>query len=408
MAMKQTQTKMFDFADVGLDFCSGSKNLFPDRFKKMLSQGYNEQTVASVSVTGNQVTLNYGVAHGYAADRVLKINSGPLAAINGGEFYIDSVTTNTATMTIDGAPTSIPGGFSTRIAPLGWDVVYESGLIHIYQFKDLDESDLYLRLAFQPGEFHRNTVMPCIGRLVDLINGTITDQNAYANGKSGNNSAKSMPKWDFTANFSGTYNNYSYNQGLSVFGKGVVVGSLYHILIMSNIETYNPVHTVLNGFVPCSTLSFGAINLPMLFTYATSTSAEDIRSSHYGESFCGYVGNTRVSFIQDNVVSGMPFKAPQAFSSFTQLAPFNTTTTEPISIYEYSTKQFLGFVAGGAYIAKYAATNQPVMTRSSAPSKTYEIDFENPVYLHGIGSYSASSTALVVIAVPVEEIKIGA
>jgi hypothetical protein len=47
--MKQTQTKMFDFADVGLDFCSGSKNLFPDRFKKMLSQGYNEQTVASVS-----------------------------------------------------------------------------------------------------------------------------------------------------------------------------------------------------------------------------------------------------------------------------------------------------------------------------------------------------------------------
>ena len=408
MAMKQTQTKMFDFADVGLDFCSGSKNLFPDRFKKMLSQGYNEQTVASVSVTGNQVTLNYGVAHGYAADRVLKINSGPLAAINGGEFYIDSVTTNTATMTIDGAPTSIPGGFSTRIAPLGWDVVYESGLIHIYKFKDLDESDLYLRLAFQSAEFHRNTVMPSIGRTVNLINGTITDQNAYANGKTGNNSAQAMSKWDFTANFSATYNDYPYAQGLSTFGQGVVIGSPYHLLIMSNIETYNPVHTVLNGFIPCRTLSFEAINLPLLFMYATNTSAQDIRSSHYGEFFGGYVGNTRVSFIQDNVVVGMPFKAPQAFSSFTQLDSFNTTTTEPIAIYEYSTKQFLGFAAGGAYITKYAATNQPIMTRSNAPSKTYEIDFENSVYLHGIGSYSASSTALVVIAVPVEEIKIGA
>ena len=70
--MKQTQTKLFDFSDIGLDFCAGSKNLFPDRFKKILAQGYNTQTVASVGVVGNQVTLTYGVSHGYVADRVLK------------------------------------------------------------------------------------------------------------------------------------------------------------------------------------------------------------------------------------------------------------------------------------------------------------------------------------------------
>ncbi|RKG45949.1 hypothetical protein D7V64_17530, partial [Acinetobacter cumulans] len=95
MAMKQTQTKLFDFADVGLDFCVGSKSLFPDRFKKMLVIGYNTQTVASVAVAGNQVTLTYGVSHGYVADRVLKVESGVLAEINGGEFWIDSVTSNT-------------------------------------------------------------------------------------------------------------------------------------------------------------------------------------------------------------------------------------------------------------------------------------------------------------------------
>jgi len=63
MVMKQTQTKMFDFADIGLDFSAGSKSLFPDRFKKMLAQGYNTQTVSSVTVEGNQVTLNYGGSH---------------------------------------------------------------------------------------------------------------------------------------------------------------------------------------------------------------------------------------------------------------------------------------------------------------------------------------------------------
>ena len=123
---------MFDFADVGLDFCPGSKNLFPDRFKKMLSQGYNEQTVASVSVTGNQVTLNYGVAHGYAADRVIKINSGALSTINGGEFWIDSVTATSVTMTVDTAPSSIAGMFSTKSASLGWSLEYENANIHIY------------------------------------------------------------------------------------------------------------------------------------------------------------------------------------------------------------------------------------------------------------------------------------
>ncbi len=134
MAIKQTQTKMFDFSDTGLNFCAGSKNLLPDRFKKMLSIGYNEQTVSSIAVSGNQVTLTYGVSHGYVADRVLKINSGVLATINNGEFVIDSVTSNTVTMTIDSAPLSIVGSLTTRIAPLGYQLVYELNNIHVLNY----------------------------------------------------------------------------------------------------------------------------------------------------------------------------------------------------------------------------------------------------------------------------------
>src|SRR5690606_6216598 len=148
MAMKQTQTKLFDFSDVGLDFCAGSKNLFPDRFKKMLSVGYNVQTVFSVAVVGNQVRFTYGGTHGYAADRVLKVDSGALASINGGEFWIDSVTTNTVTFTLDNIPSSIANGFSTRIASLGWALEYESGQVQLYKMKYLDERDLYVRLVF--------------------------------------------------------------------------------------------------------------------------------------------------------------------------------------------------------------------------------------------------------------------
>src|SRR5690606_30234894 len=135
MAMKQTQTKLFDFSDVGLDFCAGSKNLFPDRFKKMLSLGYNVQTVTSVAVVGNQVTLTYGGAHGYVVDLVLKVDSSVFASINGGEFWIDSITTNTLTFTLDAAPASVVSGFTTRIASLGWDLVYEQGHIYIYKFR---------------------------------------------------------------------------------------------------------------------------------------------------------------------------------------------------------------------------------------------------------------------------------
>ncbi len=73
--IKQTQTKMFDFSDVGLDFCAGSKAKFREVFKKMLSTGYNPQTVLSVSISGNQVTLTYGTNHGYVADRVLLLTA---------------------------------------------------------------------------------------------------------------------------------------------------------------------------------------------------------------------------------------------------------------------------------------------------------------------------------------------
>ncbi|AYA68597.1 hypothetical protein CDG62_09705 [Acinetobacter sp. WCHA55] len=405
MAMKQTQTKMFDFADVGLDFCAGSKTLFPDRFKKMLSQGYNEQTVASVSVTGDQVTLNYGVAHGYAADRVLKINSGALAAINGGEFWIDSVTATSVTMTIDAAPISLSGGFVTKIASLGWEIVYEAGLIQIFKFKNLNEEDLYLRIAHQALSGHRNTMMPCVGKTVDLDLGVITDQNAYVNGRSGNNAGQALPKWDFTAMWTGNYNNYTYSQGYSILGNAIVVGSRYHFLALINTEG-NLNSGLINGIVPAATINYSNLNYPILFLYDSSASDKDNRSIDYSSIRKGVIGNILCNFVPSNSTAVLTPLAPQAASSYlpSTISGFNTTTTELLPIYEESTKQFLGYAAGGIYIAKYGASNTPPRTKITSPSKTMDVDLNNLVYLHTAGG--PNSTSVTFYAVPIEEIKI--
>ena len=408
MAIKQTQTKLFDFSDAGLDFCAGSKNLFPDRFKKMLAMGYNEQTVSSVTVAGNQVTFTYGGTHGYVADRVLKVNAPELLSINGGEFVIDSVTANTVTMTIDEAPLSILGGFTTRIASLGWSLEHESTNIHIYKFKDIDESDLYLRLVFQPtGSNQRNAILPCIGKTADLVSGVITDNTSYNNGRSATSPQAAVAKWEFTSAISSAYNNYTYSQGYSIFGKGMLIGSQYHMLTLSNSDA-NTRKGVINGFVPAVSF-FPSTNYPLLLLYNTGDATVSTANINLSPLRVGALGNISCSFMVSNTAAASTQIAPQAYSSFLseQVDPFNTTTTEPLSLYELSTKQFLGYSCGGIYTAKYSSANQPGATQLLSPSETVDVDLVSKVYVHTCGG-SGVAGADVFYAIPLEEIKYGA
>lgn len=408
MAIKQTQTKLFDFSDAGLDFCAGSKNLFPDRFKKMLTLGYNEQTVTSATVSGSQVTFTYGGAHGYVADRVLKVNSGVLASINGGEFRIDSVTTNTVTMTIDDAPLSVTSGFTTKIAPLGWSLEYESANVHIYKFKDIDESDLYLRLVFQPtGSNQRNAILPCIGKTADLVSGVITDIASYEAGRSATTPQAAVAKWEFTATISAAYNSYTYSQGYSVFGKGMLIGSQYHMLTLLNSDA-NTRKGVINGFVPAASF-FPSTNYPLLLLYNTGDATVSTANTNLFSLRIGVLGNISCSFMVSNTAAASTQTTPQAYSSFLseQVDPFNTTTTEPLSLYELSTKQFLGYSCGGIYTAKYSSTNQPGATHLLSPSETVDVDLGSKVYVHTWGG-SGVAGADVFYAIPLEEIKYGA
>lgn len=407
MAMKQTQTKLFDFSDVGLDFCAGSKNLFPDRFKKMLALGYNEQTVSSVAITGNQVTLSYGVSHGYVADRVLKVNAPELLSINGGEFVIDSVTENTVTMTIDGAPALIAGNFTTKVASLGYQLVYEQNPVQLYKFKALDESDLFLRLVFTTAFTNRNTVSVCIGAHADIATGVITDQESYDLTRN-NPTVNDHLKWEFQYSNNATFNNYTYTQGYSEFGRGCILGSKYHFVILSNMASVLSAGTV-NGFLPVIT-PYDNLKLPVILGFVRNAGGSGYNTKGLSYTTFAYLGKISVAFDAMNGSNFPPFifttaKANQSYLPAT-IEAFNTTTARPIAIYEHSSRQHLGFINGGMYECMYANdVNAPSTDRTQTPLHTYDIDLNNKCIIHHIASNTGAQNCQY-LAFPVEEIKI--
>lgn len=401
MVMKQTQTKLFDFSDVGLDFCAGSKNLFPDRFKKMLALGYNERTVSSVAVVGNQVTFTYGGTHGYVADRVLKVSAPELLSINSGEFVIDSVTENTVTMTIDGTPASIAGNFTTKVAPLGWDLVYELNHIHIYKFKHIDDSNMYARLCFQnaTASGNRNCIAVGIGRTVDLALGHITDPNCMVDLATCATVADTTSnlRWDFTYSTAATFNNYTYTQGYNTFGNAVVVGSKYHFLLLYSISSGN-LYGQVAGLVPFYSF-YDVINYPLLILHnngATTTSASGFDGACnllLGKEYCTTVaeGGSR---------SFSSYSPPSSFMP-NSIDDFNTTTCENLNVYHTISRQQLGCVVGGLYRGLYNSSNAPSADYKEKPQVTTDIDFGSKVLV-----FSAGWSSKTWFVVPIEEIKI--
>lgn len=409
MAMKQTQTKLFDFSDVGLDFCAGSKNLFPDRFKKMLALGFNEQTVSSVTVSGSEVTLTYGGTHGYAADRVLKVDSGALASINGGEFWIDSITTNTVTFTLDEIIPPVSGGFTTRSASLGWDLVYENGSVHIYRFKHIDETYRYIRLLFNNLLYSyttKNFITPCVGKTYDPVTGFIDDPSAYrANAQA--TAWEASHKWLFEANYSKTHDNSNYTQGFNTFGRGVIIGSQYHLVIMHNTGN-NAYQKSIGAVLPTYTFNYEVLDYPFLMAPWQHVAIGGTGNDDYliyTTNAIGVLGNYRITFERGSATT-TELVAPTAVQSVlpSEINSFNTTTASLMHLYDRKTKQLLGMVTGGLYLCQIASSNAPGDAYNVTPSIHYDADTLVMMYLHPI---CRTTSAKVYFAAPIEEVKVG-
>lgn len=403
MAMKQTQTKMFDFSDVGLDFCSGSKNLFPGRFKMMLALGYNTKTVSSVTVTGNQVVLTYGVNHGYVADRVLKLNASNL----NGEYAIDSVTSNTVKLTIDNAPASVSGGFTTFVAPLGWQLVYEQANIHVYKMKHLNDSDLFVRLCFQNNASYRNRISVCVGKTFDLATGKITDNSALAETK--DILTPGVFAWEFSLGASSSANDFTYSQGLSNFGKGAIVGSPYHLAIFNWIQP-TEYGVRVNALLPFHNIGYESLNYPILIgdSFGAPTSSGANNGQLVQNVGAAYLGNARVLFQEQTDGTDLTLaKYNNSASSFlpNTVDTFNTTTANLPATYIYGNGQFVGYIAGGLYFCRYSNANNPSFSPSTLPSSQMDVDLKAKLIMHGFCAGNNGQRLYVVS--PIEEIKIG-
>lgn len=398
MTMKQTQTKCFDFSDAGLDFSAGSKNLFPDRFKKVLSVGYNTQTVSSVSVAGNQVTLGFGVNHGYAVDRVLKLNSPQLAGINDGQFVIDSVSATTVTLTIDNAPLAITTPFTCFVAPLGYELMYEQANVHVYKFKHIDNTDLFLRLCFQNVSTNRNVVCPCIGKSFDAVTGFITDANSIADSREVVTPVDGF-MWEFSYWAEAATNNSSYTQAFQWFGKGVFVGSLYHFVSLHNSGSGYAGRIM--GFLSAHCHDYDVLKYPVILG-ETNSRADYAGATTQQDNGIAYLGNIPVGFDIGNKLFAI--QSTQSFLS-SAIDSFNTTTAQPIMIYERATGQYLGHVTGGAYVCKYpsTSTNRPSIEKANSPSSTYDIDLNQLCFLHAIAR-TANNVDCVFLTFPMEAI----
>jgi len=413
MTMKQTQTKLFDFSDVGLDFCAGSKNLFPNRFKKMLALGYNTQTVSNVTVAGNQVTLNYGMSHGYTADRVLKLNTPELAGINNGEFVIDSVTTQTVTLTIDNAPQSIAGNFTTYIAPLGWDLVYEQDNIQVYKMLHLDDSSRYVRLCYQNVLNYRNRIAVCVGKSYNAVTGFIDDPYSLeATRQVMTPNIVGLPSFD-SYEATARYNNYTYSEGYAEFGVAYMVGSPYHFLLSAcHGSRLFDVWAIL----PTSITSWDHLAYPIVFCRASTQAVSAPNDSDYSLMYASgegypYVGKIRCRFdrataVNPNTAIMASYRSAVAKSAVSDvIEPYITTMCEPFKIYENATSQFLGYVYG-TYQPYYANdVNHPVLTKPANPKLVSDIDLDTKGVLIGHG-FTLTKENAVFNLTPVEEIKI--
>ncbi|WP_288402271.1 hypothetical protein [uncultured Acinetobacter sp.] len=404
--IKQTQTKLFDFSDTDLDFCAGSKALFPSVFKKVLANGYNAKTVSSVSVSGSNVTLTYGVNHGYVADRVLQVTA------TGGyskEVYIDSVTTNTVTFT-ESTTTGLSGTISTKVASLGWTLAYESGLVQLYKMKYLDERDLYVRFVFAAAGARKNVLNVCVGKTANESTGVITDANAFDAHKSNTDVIVGF-EWMFNHVTTTTTDSYNYSQGFSTHGKGLIVGSKYHLVIMSNVANSQFFGRV-NAIVPTACMNYAKLDYPIVIglysTIAmTGTSSNEIPQFYDNSNGASaYIGSIPVSFDHSNSLQGQMSGSTQAISSFypSSLDNFNTTAAFPIPLFEKTTRQYLGNVSGGLY-RNEILYQDITLNISNIPTLTTDIDFSNYVAQH-ITFTSTSNSYIHGFVAPVEEMKI--
>lgn len=175
---------------------SGSNGQMLQVLDACLIDGFNPQTVTVVTKTATNVTLTFGVSHGYELLQIIEVSGATDAALNGQH----RVTAKTATtVTIDAVGVAVTTGTITaKVAPLGWESIFGSADPLRRAYRSLDTSStqtvLYLDMNLPTGHGY-NAANPAKRAMVSVcedmtslgvqINSYTESENDYATNPNG-------------------------------------------------------------------------------------------------------------------------------------------------------------------------------------------------------------------------------
>ena len=124
--------------------------------------GYNEKFVLNYSRTDRVLTLNYAEPHGYEVGQLLAFSGSLHTPLNINHRVTEVPSTNALKIYIkDDAFASYPEassetGIQTKVAPFGWEKVYESATQRSYRSRATDSSKIVV--TFKKPTYHATTL----------------------------------------------------------------------------------------------------------------------------------------------------------------------------------------------------------------------------------------------------------
>lgn len=124
----------YDSNDAGLGGLANTAGSLVSFLDKVLDNGYNAQTLTSLTAVGTLVTATL-VSHGYRDRQFVTISGATPAAYNGTwQIIVGSTSTNTFQFNVSSAPgSSATGTLSCIVAPLGWGIPFTGTNLRVYQ-----------------------------------------------------------------------------------------------------------------------------------------------------------------------------------------------------------------------------------------------------------------------------------
>lgn len=392
----QTQTKIYKFSDKGIEVNGWAKGYYPEVFKKIFVTGYNENLITDIEILNGKVTLILPTNHGYLLERVIRFSS----PTHNKDYVITEVTATSISFYDETFPSQITNPISIKVAPLDYELVYEVGLVHIYKFKDLDNTDLFLRLYFlsdKNNSSFRGLVYPCVGKTYDPATGYITDTNSLVETRDLKTAATRF-SWELGMQTDMYYDNQPLDGNM---GRITIIGSLYHLLISPSTSSTKYSFT-LNAILPVVNCVLGK-TLPMM-----TGSRYTHTSSGPGNTFTGsyqYVNNYRVQSFAASVdiinYFGMPSYYMHPFNA--ALGPSDRMSLNGTTLYFAGTSAYFGNALGVHYMTARGDDTRFVNIASSYPMPLMDSDNFIKSYLCPL---SDGSTFCAYIA-PMEEIHLG-